>query len=62
MARSATGKSRTTPLRGLLQQQPQFHDGRAPDLAAVMRHYGGLFTLALSARQQVDRVVYLKSP
>ena len=33
-ARSATGKYRTTPLRGLLQHPPYFHDGSAPDLIA----------------------------
>jgi hypothetical protein len=59
--RSATGKYRTTPLRGLLQHPPYFHDGRAPDLPAVVRHYDGLFKLGLSAQQQADLVEYLKS-
>jgi hypothetical protein len=59
--RSATGKYRTTPLRGLLQHPPYFHDGSAPDLAAVVRHYNTLFTLGLSAAQQADLVEFLKS-
>jgi hypothetical protein len=59
--RSATGKYRTTPLRALWQHPPYFHDGRAPDLAAVVRHYNILFKLALSASQQADLVEYLKS-
>ena len=42
-ARSATGKYRTTPLRGLLQHPPYFHDGSAPDLPAVVNHYDELF-------------------
>ena len=29
-ARSATGRYRTTPLRGLLRHPPYFHDGSAP--------------------------------
>jgi hypothetical protein len=43
--RSATGKYRTTPLRGLLQHPPYFHDGSAPDLLAVVNHYDQLFDL-----------------
>jgi hypothetical protein len=34
--RSATGKYRTTPLRGLWQHPPYFHDGSAPTLLAVV--------------------------
>jgi cytochrome c peroxidase len=30
--RSAAGRYRTTPLRGLLQHAPYFHDGSAADL------------------------------
>jgi hypothetical protein len=59
--RSATGKYRTTPLRGLLQHPPYFHDGSAPDLAAVVRHYEALLKLGLSAAEQADLVQYLKS-
>lgn len=60
-ARSATGKYRTTPLRGLLQHPPYFHDGSAPDLMAVVNHYDSLFGLNLTAAQKADLVEYLKS-
>jgi mono/diheme cytochrome c family protein len=60
-ARSATGKYRTTPLRGLLQHPPYFHDGSAPDLMTVVNHYDRLFGLNLSANQKADLVEYLKS-
>jgi CxxC motif-containing protein (DUF1111 family) len=60
-ARSATGKYRTTPLRGLLQHAPYFHDGSAQDLLAVVNHYDTLFGLNLSAAQKADLVEYLKS-
>ena len=60
-ARSATGMYRTTPLRGLLQHAPYFHDGSAPDLLAVVNHYDRLFGLSLTANQKADLVEYLKS-
>jgi mono/diheme cytochrome c family protein len=60
-ARSATGKYRTTPLRGLVQHAPYFHDGSAPDLLAVVNHYDRLFGLNLTAAQKADLVEYLKS-
>ena len=60
-ARSATGKYRTTPLRGLLQHPPYFHDGSATDLTAVVNHYDTLFRLSLTAAQKADLVEYLKS-
>jgi hypothetical protein len=60
-ARSATGKYRTTPLRGLLQHPPYFHDGSAPDLMAVVNHYDTLFALGLTGAQKADLVEYLKS-
>jgi len=59
--RSATGKYRTTPLRGLWQHAPYFHDGSAPTLDAVVDHYDRLFSLRLSGRQKADLVEYLKS-
>ena len=59
--RSATGAYRTTPLRGLLQHPPYFHDGSARDLKAVVRHYNRLFRLHLTGAQQADLVEYLKS-
>jgi hypothetical protein len=60
-ARSATGRYRTTPLRGLLQHAPYFHDGSAPDLRAVVNHYDRLFGLNLTRNQKADLVEYLKS-
>jgi len=60
-ARSATKQYRTTPLRGLLQHPPYFHDGSAPDLLAVVEHYDRLFGLNLTAAQKADLVEYLKS-
>ena len=50
--RSATGKYRTTPLRGLLQHPPYFHDGSAPDLLAVVNHYDTLFGLNWQRRRR----------
>ena len=60
-ARSATGQYRTTPLRGLWQHAPYFHDGSAPDLLAVVNHYDRLFALNLTAAQKADLVEFLKS-
>jgi mono/diheme cytochrome c family protein len=60
-ARSATRQYRTTPLRGLLQHPPYFHDGSARDLMAVVKHYDRLFGLNLTATQKADLVEYLKS-
>ena len=60
-ARSATGQYRTTPLRGLLQHAPYFHDGSAPDLGSVVEHYVKQFGLNLTAAQKTDLVEYLKS-
>jgi hypothetical protein len=59
--RSATGMYRTTPLRGLWQHPPYFHDGSAPDLPAVVNHYDRLFGLRLTAAQKADLVEYLKT-
>jgi len=60
-ARSATGKYRTTPLRGLWQHAPYFHDGSAADLPAVVNHYDSLFGLDLTNDQKSDLVEYLKT-
>ena len=59
--RSATGRYRTTPLRGLLQHAPYFHDGSAPNLLAVVNHYDRLFELKLTPRQKADLIEYLKT-
>ena len=60
-ARTATGKYRTTPLRGLWQHAPYFHDGSARNLLAVVNHYDQLFTLELTPAQKADLVAFLKS-
>jgi hypothetical protein len=60
-ARSATGKYRTAPLRGIWQHPPYFHDGSAATLLAVVNHYDELFGLNLSAQQKADLVEFLKS-
>ena len=59
--RAATKKYRTTPLRGLWQHPPYFHDGSAPDLLAVVNHYDQFFGLSLTAAQKADLVEFLKS-
>jgi cytochrome c peroxidase len=60
-ARTANGKYRTTPLRGLVHHPPYFHDGSAPDLLAVVEHYNRYLGLDLTASQKADLVEYLKS-
>jgi mono/diheme cytochrome c family protein len=59
--RSASRQYRTTPLRGLWQHPPYFHDGRARTLAAVVDHYDGALRLGLTPAQKADLVEYLKS-
>ena len=59
--RSATGLYRTTPLRGLQQHAPYFHDGSAANLLSVVEHYDKLFRLNLTAAQKADLVEYLKT-
>ena len=60
-ARTATKAYRTTPLRGLWQHPPYFHDGSAATLADVVAHYNRVRTLGLTADQQRELVEYLKS-
>ena len=52
---------RTTPLRGLWQHPPYFHDGSASTLADVVSHYNTTLTLGLTTAQQQDLVEYLKT-
>ena len=59
--RTAGKAYRTTPLRGLWQHAPYFHDGSAATLADVVAHYNRVRTLSLTAEQQRDLVEYLKS-
>ncbi|HEV8124607.1 MAG TPA: c-type cytochrome [Gemmatimonadales bacterium] len=60
-ARTPSKAYRTTPLRGLLQHPPYFHDGSAATLAEVVAHYDKARHLNLTAEQQRDLVEYLKS-
>lgn len=59
--RTANKRYRTTPLRGLWQHPPYFHDGSAATLDAVVAHYNRVRSLGLSTAQQQDLVQYLKS-
>jgi hypothetical protein len=59
--RSATKMYRTTPLRGLWQHPPYFHDGSAATLADVVERYDAAKGLGLTAKQKADLVEYLKS-
>jgi len=60
-ARGTTGAYRATPLRGLWQHGPYFHDGSAASLAAVVEHYDKVLSLDLTAQQKGVLVEYLKS-
>jgi cytochrome c5 len=60
-ARTANKAYRTTPLRGLWQHPPYFHDGSAATLADVVTHYNRVRSLSLTASQQRELVEYLKS-
>ena len=60
-ARSATGMYRTSPLRGIWQHPPYFHDGSAATLLDVVNHYDRRFGLNLSEKQKADLVEFLKS-
>jgi hypothetical protein len=60
-ARGTTGQYRTTPLRGLWQHGPYFHDGRFTTLDAVVEHYDDCRNLNLTTGQKSDLVEFLKS-
>lgn len=60
-SRSATKMYRTTPLRGLWQHAPYFHNGVATTLDGVVEVYNTRKALGLSAQQKADLVQYLKS-
>ena len=59
--RSATKKWRVTPLKGIWQHPPYFHDGSAVDLAAVVERYNQENNLNLSDSEKEDLTEYLKS-
>jgi mono/diheme cytochrome c family protein len=60
-ARSATKMYRTSPLKGLWQHAPYFHDGSAATLADVVNIYNTKRSLGLNAAQRSDLAEYLKS-
>ncbi|HMA38442.1 MAG TPA: hypothetical protein VKP10_00095 [Gemmatimonadales bacterium] len=59
--RGSTGRYRTTPLRGLWQHPPYFHDGSAATLEAVVDHYIRVLGLDLQPQQRTDLVQFLRS-
>ncbi len=59
--RTATKMWRTSPLRGVWQHPPYFHDGSAATLADVVERYNSKNGLKLTAQQKADLVAYLKS-
>jgi len=61
--RSPTHKYRTAPLAGLWTHQKGgfYHDGRFPNLAAVVDHYDRNFRLGLNAQEKAELIEYLKS-
>jgi mono/diheme cytochrome c family protein len=60
-ARSATKQYRTSPLRGLWQHAPYFHDGSAATLEDVGQRYNTERSLGLTAQEIADLAQYLKS-
>lgn len=60
-SRSATKMYRSTPLRGLWQHAPYFHNGVSTTLDAVVELYNTRKALNLTAQQKADLVQYLKS-
>ncbi|MBC8022176.1 MAG: c-type cytochrome [Burkholderiales bacterium] len=60
-SRSATRNYRTSPLRGLWQHPPYFHNGSAATLEDVVAAYDKRKSLGLGAQQTRDLVQYLKS-
>lgn len=59
--RTSQKRYRTTPLRGMWDHAPYFHDGSAPDVESVVAHYNTVLNLQLTAQQRADLVEYLKS-
>ena len=60
-ARTTSKAYRTTPLRGLWQHPPYFHDGSAATLADVVAHYNQVLKLRLTGAERADLIEYLKS-
>ncbi|MGZ5787766.1 MAG: c-type cytochrome [Ramlibacter sp.] len=60
-SRTATKQYRTSPLKGVWQHAPYFHDGSAPTLEAVVQTYNTKRSLGLTPDQIADVAQYLKS-
>lgn len=60
-SRSATKMYRTSPLKGVWQHPPYFHEGSAPTLADVVNAYNAKRGLGLTAQEVTDLAQYLKS-
>jgi mono/diheme cytochrome c family protein len=60
-ARSATKQYRTTPLKGLWQHPPYFHDGSAATAEDVARTYNAKRALGLTPQEIADLAQYMKS-
>jgi cytochrome c peroxidase len=59
--RSATKQWRATPLKGIWQHPPYFHDGSAPTLDDVVARYDQEKNLNLTDAEKDDLTEYLKS-
>ena len=59
--RSATKQYRTSPLKGVWQHAPYFHNGSAATLEEVVQTYNAKQALGLTAQQVNDLAQYLKS-
>jgi mono/diheme cytochrome c family protein len=59
--RSATKLYRTSPLPGVWQHAPYFHDGSSPTLQDVVARYNAKMTLGLTAQEMADVATYLSS-
>ena len=59
--RTSQKKYRTTPLRGLWQHAPYFHDGSAATLDDVVDHYARVRKFQITSEQRRDLIEYLKS-
>jgi len=60
-SRSATKKYRSSPLRGVWQHPPYFHNGKAATLEDVVKTYNERKALGLSPDEVADLAHYLKS-
>lgn len=60
-SRSATKQYRTSPLKGVWQHAPYFHDGSAATLEDVVQTYNTRRSLGLTSQQVIEIAQYLKS-